>query len=534
MLAVYLTAIGLQILGPEILSRFIDETQSGGSLRAAALIILGYLTVSMLQKASKTVINYWSFDLGNRLTNRLRREMLSRFLKCGMKLHDQWSSGEVMTRLDEDVEGYFEYYKILILQLGANSVLLLGVLAVIGLRSPAMGAVLLCISLLTIAVFKKISDFGVQCHKKSSQALAEFNGFMKERVENAVELHLASAEDGAMEEMKTAVRIKFKKCLPAKMMYGRLWIASSVMDLLSEAFVLAGAAVLWSGGVITLGTAYLMYQYVTLIYAPLQSFRNDLGKLQDARAKKIRTEEFMALCQENSEKAGKAAAGKADIVVNDLFFSYEEGKEVLHGISFAIEPGEHIGIVGKTGCGKTTLVKLLAGFYGYQKGSIALAGQEIGEWDEAGFRKRVAYCPQKAQLLHATLRDNITMFDSRYTDGEILDAIAQLGLNPWLAQRKEGLDTVLASAQGSVSSGEAQLIAVIRLFLRNPEVVILDEFTSNLDEKTERALIEAVKRMTEGRTVLLIAHHPAALEQMDRIFVMDGGRIVNIIRRSEG
>ena len=208
------------------------------------------------------------------------------------------------------------------------------------------------------------------------------------------------------------------------------------------------------------------------------------------------------------------------LTVNKLRTEFFQNKKTsvtaINEISFDIGKGEILGLVGESGCGKSTLVKLLAGLYQCPPGSIYINGLESASYRLEELREKILYCPQKTQLLHGTLRDNITLFDQDIGDDAIYKAVNALGLKDWLEGFEKGLDTPLSLAEGSISSGEGQFISIIRLFLRDPQVIILDEITANLDRKKEKELMDAVKHLTADRTVILIAHHAQALSVVNK------------------
>ena len=522
---IVLANVGLQILSPKFLSGFIDSAEGGNALFIPGLMITGYFFTVLLQKAASVLEEYISASLGGRITNDVRHEMLSHFLDLGMEKHTGYSSGEIMTRLDEDVEGVYEYLRILLLKIGTSALLLAGVLIVISLENPWLALILLAVSILSIWCFKKISDFGTKCFRRSNQAAAVFNGILKDKLDNLVEIHLAAADGPALLSLKEAIYKRFGESLPAGLIYGRLWGASTVMETISIGCTLLITAIFWDRGILSLGTAYLFYNYVNLIFQPLNSFRNYLGELQNAGARKKRVEGFLEIPTEKRERCLPVPADFSSLTVENLYFSYDSENEVLHNISFSVKAGEHVGLMGETGCGKTTLVKLLAGLYHCQHGAVLVNGIPVEKFDPQKLRREIVYCPQKVQLMHASLRDNITLFDSRIRDENILAAINALELTSWFAGFPQGLDTPLSSGEGSISSGEARFVNIIRLFLRSPQVIILDEITANLDKQRERDLDRAIRNLTKNKMVIMISHHAEILEPESRILYMKKGRI---------
>jgi ABC-type bacteriocin/lantibiotic exporter with double-glycine peptidase domain len=215
--------------------------------------------------------------------------------------------------------------------------------------------------------------------------------------------------------------------------------------------------------------------------------------------------------------------GAIALSIKDLSFAYKSGADVLRGVTLSIPAGKHLGIMGETGCGKSTLAALIAGLNEYEHGSIRLNELELSDIDTNSLRKHVAYCTQRIQLIHGSLRDNIILHDTRYTDQNIVTAINQLNLSDWFGKFSNGLDTDLEMGENSLSSGEAQLITLIRLALRNPGLVLLDEISAHLDAATEKLVSGAIASLCKDRTVIAIAHKADSLYWMDEVVYMQNG-----------
>lgn len=199
---------------------------------------------------------------------------------------------------------------------------------------------------------------------------------------------------------------------------------------------------------------------------------------------------------------------------------------VLQNISFNLPPGQILGLLGRTGSGKTTLARLMLRLYDPQEGCIRLGGVAIDSTPLRELRQRVGLITQDVQLFQTTVRNNLTFFNKNTNDQQLLDALELLGLSEWLRSLPHGLDTQLGSDSGGLSAGEAQLLAFARIFLKNPGLVILDEASSRLDPITEKLIERAVDRLLEGRTGVIIAHHLATVQKANQILILDHGRIV--------
>lgn len=218
--------------------------------------------------------------------------------------------------------------------------------------------------------------------------------------------------------------------------------------------------------------------------------------------------------------------GPLAVDFDNVSFSYNEGETVLADVSFAVKPGQVLGVLGRTGSGKTTLTRLLFRLYDVSEGRVMLAGQDVRQAKLASLRKRVAMVTQDVQLFQATVRDNLTFFDASISDERIQQVIERLELGPWLASLPEGLDTRIETGGRSLSAGEAQLLAFARVFLRDPGLVILDEASSRLDPATEGRIERAMDALLEGRSAIIVAHRLATVERADRILILDDGSVV--------
>ena len=218
-------------------------------------------------------------------------------------------------------------------------------------------------------------------------------------------------------------------------------------------------------------------------------------------------------------------AGPLAVEFCGVSFAYDGDETVLEGVSFCLQPGRVLGLLGRTGSGKTTLTRILCRLYDPSAGAILLGGVDTRQARLAALRQRVGVVTQDVQLFQASVRDNLTFFDQSITDGQIVRVLEDLGLGTWYRSLPEGLDTVLAADGGGLSAGEAQLLAFARVFLRDPGLVILDEASSRLDSATEQLIERAVDRLLHNRTALIVAHRLATVHRADEIMIIEDGRI---------
>ena len=324
-------------------------------------------------------------------------------------------------------------------------------------------------------------------------------------------------------------------------------------------------AYLYTQGSVTIGTAFLIVYYIGMLAAPLEAIRHQALDLQQARASIQRIQSLLQMQPEVREiilpapritgTAGLASEisfvlppgplsvsfGHVSFVYNDLSTLVhpteqdsnervlEEGEErgqVLNDVTFEVRAGRVLGVLGRTGSGKTTLTRLLFRLYDPTQGVLRLGGLDIRDLAFADLRAHIGMVTQDVQLFQASIRDNISFFDAHVSDGRITEVLSELELSDWVAGMTEGLDTRLAGGGAGLSAGEAQLLAFARVFLKDPGLIILDEAASRLDPITERRLERAVDRLLERRTGIVIAHRLRTVQRADDILVLEGGRIV--------
>ncbi|MBV7337810.1 ABC transporter ATP-binding protein/permease [Chloroflexi bacterium TSY] len=288
-------------------------------------------------------------------------------------------------------------------------------------------------------------------------------------------------------------------------------------------------AYLWRVEAVTIGTIYLIYHYTELIQRPIHQIRNQLTDLQQADAGIGRIQTLLETESRLSESEGRELAqGPLPVEFQHLSFSYEDQPEekILDNVNFTLESGCVLGLLGRTGSGKTTLARLLLRLYDPTQGRLLVGGREPKEVPLALYRRHIGMVTQDVQLFQASVRDNLTFFRSTIDDQTILNVLDDLGLRSWLDTLPDGLDTMLEAGGGGLSAGQAQLLAFARVFLDDPGLVILDEASSRLDPATEQLIERAVDKLLHNRTAILIAHRLGTVQRADEILILEQGRIV--------
>jgi ATP-binding cassette subfamily B protein len=318
----------------------------------------------------------------------------------------------------------------------------------------------------------------------------------------------------------------------ASLMGRMINLVTAALITLAQVIGFVGGYMLYRSGAITVGTVYLIVQYVGALTGPIRDLTRQVESLQTIGACVERLTELRRVESAIHDGPGVALpAGSLRVAFEEVSFGYLPGEPVLHGLSFCLERGRVLGLLGRTGSGKTTLVRLIFRLYDPTAGRIALDGVEIAGPTLDLLRSRVAMVTQDVQLFQASVRDNLTFFDRSIPDERIHAAIAALELQGWYESLPDGLDTELEAEGQGLSAGEAQLLAFTRVFLRDPGLVILDEASSRLDPATEARIERAVDKLLRGRTAIVIAHRLGTVDRADEILILDGGRAVELGER---
>jgi ATP-binding cassette subfamily B protein len=411
-----------------------------------------------------------------------------------------------------------------------NAILLASILVLLAVEDWRIGLSMLLFSAFALAVLVSIRTWAIPHWKVVRQQMAEFYGFIGEQFAGTQDIRANGATGYALHRFLHLVRERLRPQMRSGLGGYGMWMSSTALFGLNTALVYGLSAFLWQRELATIGTIYLIIHYTTLMRDPIAQIRTQLTDLQQAEASIAHIESMLstrsALIEPAPDRAQRVPGGAIGVRFDKVSFGYEPDEPVLHEITFAIEPGRVLGLLGRTGSGKTTLARLLLRLYDANQGQITLNDVAPRDATLCNVRQRVGMVTQNVELFRASVRQNLTLFDPTISDRQLLDILDDLGLSEWLAGLPDGLDTELAAGGSNLSAGQAQLLAFARVFLADPGLVILDEASSRLDPATEQLIEGAVSKLLHGRTGLIIAHRLATLQRADEILILDEGRIL--------
>ncbi|WP_349304860.1 ABC transporter ATP-binding protein [Paenibacillus sp. Marseille-Q4541] len=534
LLIMLLVSTGLQLVSPQIIKRFIDTAASGGVLASLIQLAGLFLIVAVFNQLITVAVSYLGNDVSWRATNRLRGDLLKHCLRLDMRFHNLKTPGEMIERVDGDVTSISNFFSMFIVQVIGSFVLLAGILGFMFTVNLPIAIVMAVFTLVSILFMVFIRDLGVAPSKDEREASASLFGLIEERIAGIEDVQANGNVPYVMNRFYRMMRAVFLKGRKAWMFRVIPWNTTVILFALAVTAVLLLGVHYYLIGQISLGTLFLIYQYTQMLNDPIEMLGDQVQEFQKAKSGMLRSRELLSERSEivNGEQNG-LPDGALGLEFRDVNFSYNENKPVLRNINFTVHPGERLGIIGRTGSGKSSLSRVLLRLYNIDSGVIRVGGTDISTLNLPALYRRVGMVTQDVQLFDGSLRDNLTLFDTTVTDESILNTTEQLGLRRWIDAQPSGLDTHLTAGGNSLSAGEAQLFALTRVFLTEPSLVILDEPSSRLDAATESMLQIAVDQLMKECTGIIIAHRLATLEKVDKIMVLGDGEILEFGAREE-
>jgi ABC-type multidrug transport system fused ATPase/permease subunit len=527
LLVLLLVAAAAQVLRPRLIAGFIDAARAGATTGRLSRFAVAFLAIAIVQQLVDVSEAFLAERSALIATNRLRADLTLHCLRLDLAFHNEHRPGELIQRIDGDVASLANFFSRFLVALVANALLLAGALAMMATIDWRLGACLAGFSALVLFTLYRMRFAARPRWERALQAQAEQSGFLEEHLSATEDIRSSGATEYAMRRFFEHARELLHRRRRASAMDSFVGGTSTALFTIGTGAALAFAAWLFRQGELSIGTVFLVFTYAEMLSRPIQAINRQIQDLQAAAAAVGRVYELLDTAPAIVDGPGAPIApGPLGAELARVWFRYADEEPLLEDVSIRIEPGRVLGLLGRTGSGKTTITRLLLRFYDPQAGEVRVGDVDVRLPSLRALRDRVGLVTQEVQLLHASVRDNLTFFDPSVSDERVIDVIVRLGLGAWLESLPRGLDTQLASGETGLSSGEAQLLAFARVFLRDPGIVVLDEATSRLDPASELRVERAVDRLFEGRTAIVIAHRLRTVLRADDILVLEGGRVV--------
>ena len=518
----------LELAFPVAVTFFIDRLLPTGALGPIALAAAGLLLVYLLAAALRVVVTYWGHMLGVRIEAEMRRKAFDHLQKLSFGFFDNVKTGHLVARLTKDLEEIGE-----VAHHGPEDVFI-AVMTLIG-AFALMVWVHWPLALITAAILPVAALITALYGRRMTATfraiygrVGDFNARIEENV-GGIRVVQAFTNEDHERRLFAENNAGYVK---AKLDAYRIMAASSSLSYLSMRFVqvvvmLAGAWFVVRGE-LTAGGFVGFLLLLNVFFQPLQMINAVIEMYPKGIAGFQRYTQFLDTRPDIADRAGAREAGRLSGAIDyrGVRFGYARGRPVLDDLSLSIRAGETVAFVGPSGAGKTTICSLLPRFYEVEAGAITIDGVDIRDMTLRSLRSNIGIVSQDVFLFAGTIRENIAYGRLDATEEEIVEAARRARLESVIAALPDGLDTVIGERGVKLSGGQKQRLAIARIFLRNPPILILDEATSALDTETERAIQQSLAELSQGRTTLVIAHRLATIANADRILVVEDGRIV--------
>lgn len=538
-------SIGFTLLNPQIVRYFIDTAtvpqppltvhslylgewpltadQIHQNLVYAALFFIG---AALVQQAVAVGAVYMSENVGWTATNMLRADLARHCLDLDMTFHQLRTPGEMIERIDTDITQLANFFSQFVILIVGNIILVSGVVVLLFYVDARVGLAMAIFALFTLWALARARNLVVPHWVAAREASAQFYGFLEEKLAGTEDIRSSGAEHFVMRNLYELMRNRLFSERKAATMNLTIFAVALVLMTFATAMAFVLGYWLFHAGLATIGTAYIIVNYTSLTFRPLREITNQIQELQKAGAGIGRASELFNMHATIQNGPGESIpSGPLQVEFRDVSFAYHKSDVLLSHFELDLQPGKVLGLLGRTGSGKSTITRLLFRLYDPVEGAVYLGGTNTRQATLTELRQRVGMVTQDVQLFRASVRDNLTFFNRDIPDERILEVLDDLELRDWYDRLPDGLDSELRSGGSGLSAGEAQLLAFTRVFLRDPGLVILDEASSRLDPVTEQRIERAIDKLLRNRTAIIVAHRLATVQRADEILILDHGRI---------
>lgn len=517
-------AIVTALLPPWILGSIVDTITAGNAVPVALVIL--YFAFTVLTGLTESLREGLLTVFGQKITHALRSSMMEKYTNLTAGELTKQEPGTIVSRFVGDVDTVENLFTSGIISMFADACKIISILVVIWLKNRGLAIVLLILLPFLYWFTRTVQKNMLKAQIENRRAVGRASGHVPETLHNIRTVHTLGKER-YMEERYDEYIVESYRAVDRTNFYDAIY---SPVILILNAIVVAFVMLFSASGnakVLTLfgmsaGTAVAVINYISQIFTPVESLGMEIQTIQSAVAGVHRINEFYALEElpervQNLETPVTTEEETPFVELQNVTFAYEDdSRKILHHLSFQVYPGEHVTLSGRTGAGKSTVFKLLLGLYQPGEGKVLIQGRDAIQIPENEKRSLYGYVEQTFHRVPGTVKDQITLYDDSFTMEEVREAARVAGLDTTIEQMGKGYDTLCTSE--IFSQGQWQLLSIARAAVAKPKLLLLDEITANLDAQTEEEVLQALKRASEGRTVISISHRVNA----------ETGRIIDI------
>ena len=517
----------IEILNPQVVSYYIDSVTEDFNKQVAIIAGVLYISMSLFQRGLMIAISYYSQNLGWATTNDLRSDLTRHCMYLDMTFHNKYKPGEMIERIDGDATALSQFFSTFILSFIGSFLILIGIIIATFIEGWIYGLIFCGFSLVSLVGLYFIRKITSPLWKKVRDSTTAMYGQIEESLSSFEDVKANGGDEYVMKKYHNIAGVDFQNKNKAMIVSRIYYFANIIMNAVLTISILVACYYLYEPLGLSPGTIFLLLTYASNILRPLRLILMQLEALQNTLANIERIDELFSIETEIKD-SGETAFPKENVSLkfDNLNFSYNKEDFVLQNISFDLQPGKKIGLIGHTGSGKTTLARLVFRLYDPTTGTIKINDIDTQNFPLRELRQNIAYVTQEVELFKASVKDNITFFSDEIPVEAIEAVFEDLGLTDWARNLPNGFDTEIFSGELGLSAGEEQLLALTRAFLKDPKIVILDEASSRLDPATERKIDSAINKLLEGRSAIIIAHRLATLHDVDDILLLKDGKII--------
>lgn len=523
-LAVILAPVSM--LRPFLVSVMVDDHIILGDLNGLYQMAMVFIAVVLLTVVLRYFLIYYSSLLGQSVIRDIRKDIFDHITSLKLKYFDRTPIGKATTRTINDIETINTVFTQGIVTMIAD---LLGIFAVIGIMLYTSWQltllVLTTLPILIVAtyIFKEKVKVAFQRVRKE---LAELNAFLQERITGMSTIQIFNAEEQEMNKFRGINRKYTKANIQAVNYYAVFFPTVEFINYLALAVLVYLGARFVIGETVSLGTLLAFPWYVNLLFRPVRFLADKFNTLQMGMVAAERVFDVLdnrMMIQNNGYLTPERLKGRIEF--DNVQFSYDGQNDVIKGVSFTVERGQTLAIIGSTGSGKTTIINLLGRFYEVERGEISIDGTDIRQYELSALRSRMAIVLQDVFLFYGSVFENITLKDENISREAVIEAAKTIGAHRFILELTDGYDSMIMERGANLSMGQRQLISFVRALVFNPDILILDEATSSIDTETEEVIQYAIEKLISKRTSIIIAHRLSTVRNADNILVMEKGKV---------
>ena len=518
---------GSDLVRPVLVGNAMDSITAGSTFSVIVRYSALYMGILVLGTCCNAIELWMLQKLGQDIILEIRQQLFRHVHSLSLRFFDITPVGRIVTRVTNDVETLNELFSTILVTMVKNAVLILGYAGVMLYLNWKLALVSFILLPLVVYLTRLFTKLYRTTHRITRTKVSVLNTYLSENLSAMKLIQVFHREKEKQREFRQRSGDLFQSNFREIVVYGTFRPVIYFISILALASVLGFGGKQVMDGTLSIGTLYIFTSYVKSFFEPIQSLSDQFGTLQAAMAagEKIFTlmDEEPLIHQPEHPKPLPAVKGRIEF--QHVWFSYDGEEWVLRDVSFVIEPGQTAAFVGATGAGKSSVLNLIGRYYDIQKGKITLDGVDIRELDLKELRRAIGQVQQDVFLFTGDIQSNIRLREQEITDGQVHQAAQFVGADSFIDRLEYGYETAVTERGSTLSAGQRQLLSFARTLAFDPDVLVMDEATANIDTETEGLIQEAMAKMMQGRTTIVVAHRLSTIQHADQIMVMHHGQL---------